>query len=43
MRVTAIAARVLQVFGEVEVLVNAAGTNVPNRALEVLSCRTTPR
>lgn len=29
--------RVLQEFGEVEVLVNAAGTNAPKRALEVLS------
>jgi len=29
--------RVLAEFGEVEVLVNAAGTNVPQRALEVLS------
>jgi NAD(P)-dependent dehydrogenase (short-subunit alcohol dehydrogenase family) len=31
------AARVLQEFGEVEALVNAAGTNAPKRALEVLS------
>ena len=31
------AERVLQEFGEVEVLVNAAGTNAPKRALEVLS------
>lgn len=30
-------ARVLSEFGEVEVLVNAAGTNAPKRALEVLS------
>ena len=29
--------RVLQEFGAVEVLVNAAGTNAPKRALEVLS------
>jgi NADP-dependent 3-hydroxy acid dehydrogenase YdfG len=29
--------RVMAEFGEVEVLVNAAGTNVPQRALEVLS------
>jgi NAD(P)-dependent dehydrogenase (short-subunit alcohol dehydrogenase family) len=29
--------RVLAEFGDVEVLVNAAGTNVPNRSLEVLS------
>lgn len=35
--VNAIAARVFKELGEVEVLVNAAGTNVPNRALEVLS------
>jgi NAD(P)-dependent dehydrogenase (short-subunit alcohol dehydrogenase family) len=35
--VTLMAQRVLQEFGEVEVLVNAAGTNAPNRALEVLS------
>ena len=28
---------VLAEFGEVEVLVNAAGTNAPRRALEVLS------
>lgn len=31
------AAEVLKAFGEVEVLVNAAGTNVPLRALEVLA------
>jgi NAD(P)-dependent dehydrogenase (short-subunit alcohol dehydrogenase family) len=31
------AQRVLAQFGDVEVLVNAAGTNVPKRALEVLS------
>lgn len=31
------AQRVLAEFGEVEVLVNAAGTNAPKRALEVLS------
>lgn len=31
------AARVLSAFGGVEVLVNAAGTNVPRRSLEVLS------
>jgi NAD(P)-dependent dehydrogenase (short-subunit alcohol dehydrogenase family) len=30
-------ARVLQQFPHVEALVNAAGTNVPNRALDVLS------
>jgi NAD(P)-dependent dehydrogenase (short-subunit alcohol dehydrogenase family) len=30
-------ARVVQEFGSVEVLVNAAGTNAPKRALEVLS------
>jgi len=30
-------ARVLAEFGSVEVLVNAAGTNVPQRALEVLT------
>lgn len=35
--VRAMAATVLAKFGSVEVLVNAAGTNVPNRALEVLS------
>jgi NADP-dependent 3-hydroxy acid dehydrogenase YdfG len=35
--VEAMAKRVLQDFGSVEVLVNAAGTNVPKRALEVLS------
>jgi NAD(P)-dependent dehydrogenase (short-subunit alcohol dehydrogenase family) len=29
--------RVLNAFGEIEVLVNAAGTNAPKRALEVLS------
>ena len=31
------AARVLAEFGDVEVLVNAAGTNAPRRALEVLT------
>ena len=35
--VAAMGARVLTEFGSVEVLVNAAGTNVPQRALEVLS------
>jgi len=35
--VAAIGKRVLAEFGEVEVLVNAAGTNAPKRALEVLS------
>jgi len=35
--VKAMAARVLETFGGVEVLVNAAGTNVPQRSLEVLS------
>ncbi|MBN8246504.1 MAG: SDR family oxidoreductase [Verrucomicrobia bacterium] len=35
--VQAMAAAVLREFGGVEVLVNAAGTNAPNRALEVLS------
>ena len=35
--VAAMGARVLKEFGEVEVLVNAAGTNAPQRALEVLS------
>ena len=30
-------AQVLEAFGEVEVLVNSAGTNAPKRALEVLS------
>ena len=35
--VTAMGARVLAEFGTVEVLVNAAGTNAPQRALEVLS------
>ena len=35
--VAAMGARVLAEFGNVEVLVNAAGTNVPQRALEVLS------
>ncbi len=30
-------AKILQEFGEVEVLVNSAGTNAPRRALEVLS------
>ena len=35
--VAAMGARVLAEFGEVEVLVNSAGTNAPNRALEVLS------
>jgi NADP-dependent 3-hydroxy acid dehydrogenase YdfG len=35
--VSAMAKRVLAEFGSVEVLVNAAGTNVPHRALEVLS------
>jgi NADP-dependent 3-hydroxy acid dehydrogenase YdfG len=35
--VSAMSARVLAEFGSVEVLVNAAGINVPRRALEVLS------
>jgi NAD(P)-dependent dehydrogenase (short-subunit alcohol dehydrogenase family) len=35
--VLAMAQRVFDTFGEVEVLVNAAGTNVPQRSLEVLS------
>jgi NAD(P)-dependent dehydrogenase (short-subunit alcohol dehydrogenase family) len=35
--VEAMGKRVLKAFGEVEVLVNAAGTNAPRRALEVLS------
>jgi NADP-dependent 3-hydroxy acid dehydrogenase YdfG len=35
--VAAMGKRVLAEFGSVEVLVNAAGTNVPRRALEVLS------
>jgi NAD(P)-dependent dehydrogenase (short-subunit alcohol dehydrogenase family) len=35
--VAAMGKRVLSEFGEVEVLVNAAGTNAPRRALEVLS------
>jgi NADP-dependent 3-hydroxy acid dehydrogenase YdfG len=36
-QVEAMSQRVLAEFGSVEVLVNAAGTNVPKRALEVLS------
>ena len=35
--VAAMAGRVLSEFGEVELLVNAAGTNAPRRLLEVLS------
>jgi NAD(P)-dependent dehydrogenase (short-subunit alcohol dehydrogenase family) len=35
--IEAMSARVLAAFGEVEVLVNAAGTNAPRRSLEVLS------
>jgi NAD(P)-dependent dehydrogenase (short-subunit alcohol dehydrogenase family) len=35
--VEAMGKRVLEEFGEVEVLVNAAGTNAPKRALEVLA------
>lgn len=35
--VAAMGKRVLQEFGDVEVLVNSAGTNAPKRALEVLS------
>ncbi len=35
--VHAMGAQVLEAFGEVQVLVNSAGTNAPNRALEVLS------
>jgi NAD(P)-dependent dehydrogenase (short-subunit alcohol dehydrogenase family) len=37
--VTAMRDRVLAEFGMVEVLVNAAGTNAPRRALEVLSAQ----
>src|SRR4051794_22379459 len=36
-QVNAMAEAVLEKFGSVDVLVNAAGTNVPVRALEVLS------
>lgn len=36
-QVAAVAQKVLAAFGEVEVVVNAAGTNAPNRALAVLS------
>lgn len=36
-QVAAMGAQVLREFGSVQVLVNAAGTNVPQRALEVLS------
>ena len=35
--VTAMARMVLEKFGVVEALINAAGTNAPNRSLEVLS------
>ena len=35
--VAATGKRILSEFGEVELLVNAAGTNAPNRALEILS------
>src|SRR5882724_12934638 len=35
--VAVMARRVLKEFGEVEVLVNAAGTNAPKRALDILS------
>lgn len=35
--VAAVAKKILAQFGEVEVLVNAAGTNAPKRSLEVLS------
>ena len=35
--VTAMARMVLEKFGAVEALINAAGTNAPNRSLEVLS------
>jgi len=35
--VAALSERVLKEFGDVEVLVNAAGTNAPKRSLEVLS------
>ena len=35
--VESLGARILKEFGSVEVLVNAAGTNAPQRALEVLS------
>jgi NAD(P)-dependent dehydrogenase (short-subunit alcohol dehydrogenase family) len=36
-QVAAVAQKILAAFGEVEVVVNAAGTNAPNRALAVLS------
>jgi NAD(P)-dependent dehydrogenase (short-subunit alcohol dehydrogenase family) len=35
--VAAVSQRILEEFGEVEVLVNAAGTNTPQRALSVLT------
>jgi NADP-dependent 3-hydroxy acid dehydrogenase YdfG len=35
--VSAVSQRILEEFGEVEVLVNAAGTNTPQRALSVLT------
>jgi NADP-dependent 3-hydroxy acid dehydrogenase YdfG len=35
--VSAVSQRILEEFGEVEVLVNAAGTNTPRRALSVLT------
>jgi len=35
--VTRVAGSILEKFGTVEVLINAAGTNVPKRSLEVLS------
>jgi NADP-dependent 3-hydroxy acid dehydrogenase YdfG len=35
--VSAVGQRIVEEFGEVEVLVNAAGTNVPRRALSVLT------
>lgn len=35
--VSAVSQRILEEFGEVEALVNAAGTNVPQRALNVLT------
>jgi NADP-dependent 3-hydroxy acid dehydrogenase YdfG len=35
--VSAVSQRILQEFGDVEVLVNAAGTNAPQRALSVLT------
>jgi NAD(P)-dependent dehydrogenase (short-subunit alcohol dehydrogenase family) len=37
--VAAVSQQILERFGDVQVLVNAAGTNAPRRALEVLSLR----